>query len=174
MKAKKIAVILVSILILTILLVLIMAFLLFSQKNSNEKEENIIENEVKNELSQNNISINNQNGTENLEGMDFDPELGMDIFSEEEMDETRPNDIYSVENENGQENYTEEDINNFDFEVKEIPEDIISGVVDKDKIIFEIKKYIYENPQITATEAVYKESRYINQENRTNVTFFSK
>ncbi len=182
MKAKKVALILVSILLLSILLVVILFFIMLNSKNTEEIGKSTIEDGITNETNAN-TSVNSnivsnqneiKNETESETGFDFDPESGVDMFSEEELEEMRRAGIYEEVQEDGTKVEREEDINKIELEVQDLPDDVIENRVDRNTLVFELKKYLYENPQIKATKALYTGYKLVNQENRINDNFCFK
>lgn len=188
MKAKKVALILVSILLLSILLVVILFLIALNSTNTGKIGKSTTGDEITNETNANtsvntNTSVNSniisnqneiKNEAESETGFDFDPESGVDIFSEEELEEMRRAGIYEEVQEDGTKVESEEEINKIELEVRDLPDDVIENRVDRNTLVFELKKYLYENPQIKATEALYTEYKLVNQENRINDNFCFK
>ena len=49
--------------------------------------------------------------------------------------------------------YSDEQLNNFEFEINNIPDEVLEKINDKDNFYKEIKKFVYLNGLIEATEA---------------------
>ncbi len=170
MKAKKTALLLIIILIISVCILLVTMFFLIKQEVKNN-------NIGVGENQKNNAGINILNEEDNEIGYDFDPEYGMDIFSDEELEGTEQSNIYENYeiNSEGEEvlvpQYTEEDINNLQFEIKEIPEELSEYIKNKEDMFFQIKKYIYTNPQLVATQATATRYKFQNQDTTLTIYF---
>lgn len=119
---------------LIILLVIIFVILIFIILNIKK------ENKTSTEKEKNNVNSATNNTKNNIE--EFNEEF--DIFNDTEQQAEVP--------------YSDEQLDNFEFEIKNIPDEILEKIPNKDNFDKEIKKFIYLKGLVKATEANYYDS----------------
>lgn len=182
MKAKSAAKIVIIILIICMTILLFSIFLLINKNISkndsttmNDNEQNMI---VKNEITIGNEESNDVNDiTEDSEeiGFDYNPDEPEVNLTEEDMSMLKREGILVPADEiseDGEIYYTEDEINNFDFGIIGLSDEILEYIKDVNNLKFQIKKYIYSNPQFAnVTEATVYDYRFQNQNSTLTIYF---
>ena len=117
--------------VLLVILLIILIVLIIEIANIHKKVEN------SNKINKN--TINNTDDNRVALNEQFNQEF--DIFNDAEQQAEIP--------------YRDEYLNNFEFEIKNIPDEILEKIPDKDKFDKEIKKFVYLEGLVRATEANY-------------------
>ena len=164
MKAKKVAILMIGILMICIIIVLCTIFFLIRKRADiiPENDVNIVNDLKTNEILDNEIVNNDEVIDENLEN-----EIGTDsdydnLTDEEKAILKREGILISADeiDENGNIKFTDDEINNFQFEIEGLSAEILQYIKNVDDLKFQIKKYIYSNPELTyltkATVSYYK------------------
>lgn len=81
------------------------------------------------------------------------------------------NGILSVEEEVGGVEYSREHLNNFEFELKGITNEISKYIEDSDEFYIQVKEYIYKNGLVDATSAEVQKYEYQESTSRLGIVF---
>ena len=173
MKEKKVAILMIVILMICICILLLTIFFLI-KKNAVGLPENDVDivNDIEtNELIEyENDEVADEN-TENEIGTDSE----YDNLTDEEKAILKREGILVSANEideNGNIKYSNDEIDNFQFEIKGLSDEILQHIKNVDDLKFEIKKYIYSNPELTySTEATVSDYKFQNQESTLSIYF---
>ena len=144
MKKTKIIGFFIFLLIICLMIVLLFIANLTILKKDNSNTGNYENGNIKNEIANNESTTNNNSYI---------------------------NGILSVEEEVGGVEYSREQLNNFEFEIKGITNEISRYINDLDEFNIEIKEYIFKNGLVDATLAEVQRYEYQENTNRLGIVF---
>ncbi len=97
-------------------------------------------------------------------------EVGNNEVNSNEIDYNDTDYLFYNEDESGDGKYSREQLNNFDFEIDDIPEEIKNYIKDKEEFNIKVKEYTYKKGLVDASHATF-ETYEMQEENKLLITF---
>ena len=145
MSVKKIIVFLLVFFIIVLFSILLV---INNLTKANKKNENNIEDEIQNEQLNNNEVNVNENTVEDTNNIDYN----------------NSDYVFYHEQENGKAQYNREHLNVFEFDIDNIPSEVLKYIDNIDEFKNKFKEFIYLNGLIDASIATYKELEVLEED----------
>ena len=160
---KKIAIeILIFVLIISLIAILFTLFYLIKLNEQKEVIDHPLDTNVTNQIT--NSSQNEVNSETNTNS-----NITNNTSSSNQIDYASSDYIFYHEDETGNVQYNREQLNNFEFEITNIPDVVKSYIDDMNEFTLVVKEYVYKNGLITATVADFERYQVQQENNRLGV-----
>lgn len=165
MKKTRLIGVIIFILVIALIIVLFFIANLTILKTDNQVDNNIVSNQIKdnaNSVNQN-VSINSTNNT------NVNENIQNSVSEENTVNNTDTNDVFYNTEETGTVKYSENQLNNFSFEIKGITDEDLKYINDVDNLNLTVKEYVYKHGLVDATIGEVQKSEYQESTNRLGI-----
>lgn len=166
MKKTRLIGVIIFILIIALTIVLFFIANLTILKTDNQVDtNNIVSNQINDNVNSvnQNVSVNSTNNT------NVNENIQNSVSEENTVNNTDTNDVFYNTEETGTVKYSENQLNNFSFEIKGITDEDLKYINDVDNLNLTVKEYVYKHGLVDATIGEVQKSEYQESTNRLGI-----
>ena len=154
--------------ILVIALIIVLFFIanLTILKTDNHVDANNI---VSNQINDNVNSVNQNVSVNSINNTNVNEDIQNSVSEENTVNNTDTNDVFYNTEETGTVKYSENQLNNFSFEIKGITDEDLKYINDVDNLNLTVKEYVYKHGLVDATIGEVQKSEYQESTNRLGI-----
>lgn len=168
MKKTRLIGVIIFILIIALTIVLFFIANLTILKTDNQVDaNNIVSNQINDNVNSvnQNVSVNSTNNT----NASVNENIQNSVSEENTVNNTDTNDVFYNTEETGTVKYSENQLNNFSFEIKGITDEDLKYINDVDNLNLTVKEYVYKHGLVDATIGEVQKSEYQESTNRLGI-----
>lgn len=157
MKKTRLIGVIIFILIIALTIVLFFIANLTILKTDNQVDtNNIVSNQINDNVNSvnQNVSVNSTNNT------NVNENIQNSVSEENTVNNTDTNDVFYNTEETGTVKYSENQLNNFSFEIKGITDEDLRYINDVDNLNLTVKEYVYKHGLVDATIGEVQKAEY--------------
>ena len=168
MKKTRLIGVIIFILVIALIIVLFFIANLTILKTDNQVDaNNIVSNQINDNVNSvnQNVSVNSTNNT----NASVNENIQNSVSEENTVNNTDTNDVFYNTEETGTVKYSENQLNNFSFEIKGITDEDLKYINDIDNLKLTVKEYVYKHGLVDATIGEVQKSEYQESTNRLGI-----
>ncbi len=168
MKKTRLIGVIIFILVIALIIVLFFIANLTILKTDNQVDaNNIVSNQINDNVNSvnQNVSVNSTNNT----NASVNENIQNSVSEENTVNNTDTNDVFYNTEETGTVKYSENQLNNFSFEIKGITDEDLKYINDVDNLNLTVKEYVYKHGLVDATIGEVQKSEYQESTNRLGI-----
>lgn len=168
MKKTRLIGVIIFILVIALTIVLFFIANLTILKTDNQVDtNNIVSNQINDNVNSvnQNVSVNSTNNT----NTNVNENIQNSVSEENTVNNTDTNDVFYNTEETGTVKYSENQLNNFSFEIKGITDEDLKYINDVDNLNLTVKEYVYKHGLVDATIGEVQKSEYQESTNRLGI-----
>lgn len=166
MKKTRLIGVIIFILVIALIIVLFFIANLTILKTDNQVDVNNI---VSNQINDNVNSVNQNVSVNSINNTNVNEDIQNSVSEENTVNNTDTNDVFYNTEETGTVKYSENQLNNFSFEIKGITDEDLKYINDVDNLNLTVKEYVYKHGLVDATIGEVQKSEYQESTNRLGI-----
>ena len=166
MKKTRLIGVIIFILVIALIIVLFFIANLTILKTDNQVDANNI---VSNQINDNVNSVNQNVSVNSINNTNVNEDIQNSVSEENTVNNTDTNDVFYNTEETGTVKYSENQLNNFSFEIKGISDEDLKYINDVDNFNLTVKEYVYKHGLVDATIGEVQKSEYQESTNRLGI-----
>ena len=166
MKKTRLIGVIIFILVIALIIVLFFIANLIILKTDNQVDANNI---VSNQINDNVNSVNQNVSVNSINNTNVNEDIQNSVSEENTVNNTDTNDVFYNTEETGTVKYSENQLNNFSFEIKGITDEDLKYINDVDNLNLTVKEYVYKHGLVDATIGEVQKSEYQESTNRLGI-----
>jgi hypothetical protein len=166
MKKTRLIGVIIFILVIALIIVLFFIANLTILKTDNQVDANNI---VSNQINDNVNSVNQNVSVNSINNTNVNEDIQNSVSEENTVNNTDTNDVFYNTEETGTVKYSENQLNNFSFEIKGITDEDLKYINDVDNLNLTVKEYVYKHGLVDATIGEVQKSEYQESTNRLGI-----
>lgn len=166
MKKTRLIGVIIFILVIALIIVLFFIANLTILKTDNHVDANNI---VSNQINDNVNSVNQNVSVNSINNTNVNEDIQNSVSEENTVNNTDTNDVFYNTEETGTVKYSENQLNNFSFEIKGITDEDLKYINDVDNLNLTVKEYVYKHGLVDATIGEVQKSEYQESTNRLGI-----
>lgn len=166
MKKTRLIGVIIFILVIALIIVLFFIANLTILKTDNQVDANNI---VSNQINDNVNSVNQNVSVNSINNTNVNEDIQNSVSEENTVNNTDTNDVFYNTEETGTVKYSENQLNNFSFEIKGITDEDLKYIKDVDNLNLTVKEYVYKHGLVDATIGEVQKSEYQESTNRLGI-----